>query len=111
MSEKSPEDIAELVKFLTDQGLDEATAEEWLKDKVVYQQCQVPAKALRDVLNAAVLVGGIPALPVVVTFMVPQKKTGEFKDQLQAALAKHGGFVWTAEEKAALEGLKPEQMN
>lgn len=109
--EGNPEDQAELVKFLTDQGLDEATALEWLKDKIGYQQCQIPARALRDVLNAAVEVGGIPSLPVVVTFMVPMKNTGAFKERLQQALAKHGGFVWTAEEKAALEGRKPEQLN
>lgn len=111
MANRSPKDIAALVKELTNQGLTEAEAKEWLEGKVVYQSCQVPAQALRDVLNAALLAGGIPAFPVEVTFMVPLKKMAEMRKQLEGALAKHGGFVFTAEEKAALDGSKLAKLN
>ena len=107
---KSPEDRQELVDFLKAHGWDDEKANQFLDDKVGIRMLQIPGKCLLDVLQA-VCKEGIPMGTVPVQFLVPDGNWDAFKAAAEAAIAKHGGFIFTPEENAALSGFDPETIN
>jgi hypothetical protein len=97
----------DLVAFLKEHGWDEEKANKFLNDKVGVRQLQVPGKCLLDILQA-VCKEGIPFGTVTVNFLVPDGNWDNFKASAEASIAKHGGFIFTPEEKAALSGMGAE---
>lgn len=97
-------DRAELLKFLKEHGWDEEKSERFLEDTVGTRVLQIPGKCLMDVLKE-VCQEGIPVGDITVAFLVPQGNWDAFKQRAADAIAKHGGFVFTPEEKAALSNL------
>lgn len=97
----------ELVDFLKAHGWDDEKSNQFLDDKVGTRQLQIPGKCLLDVLQA-VCKEGIPFGTVAVNFLVPEGNWDAFKAAAEAAIAEHGGFVFSPEEKAALADIDPE---
>jgi len=94
-------DREELVKFLQEYGWSREKAEAAMADTMGVRLLSIPGKCLLEMLKE-VCQEGIPVGDVTVAFLVPQGNWDAFKQRAQDAIAKHGGFVFTPEEKAAL---------
>jgi len=111
MSKKgSPEDRQESLDFLKSHGWDEEKANRFLDDKIGIRILRIPGKCLLDVLKE-VCQEGIPTGEIQVEFLVPSGNWDAFKQRAEGAIAKHGGFVFTPEEKAAWVGDGPKTIN
>jgi len=91
----------ELVDFLKSHGWDEEKANRLLDGQVGVCHVQIPGPQLLDVLQELVK-EGIPIGRTPISFMVPRDNWDNFKETAQRAIAKHGGFVLTPEEDAAI---------
>ncbi len=110
MSDQEPEDRQELVDFLKTHGWDDQKANRFLDDQVGIRQLQIPSRCLLDVLQE-VCQEGIPVGEIRINFLVPDGNWEAFRKRAEAAIAKHGGFLFTPEEKAALSQIAPETIN
>lgn len=107
---KNDNDRQKLVEFLKSHGWDDEKANKFLDDKVGIRMLSIPGKSLLDVLQA-VCQEGIPVGTITVSFLVPMGNWDAFKKTAEAAIAKHGGFVFTPEEKAMLSGAGSDTLN
>jgi hypothetical protein len=104
------DDREELIKFLQEHGWSREKSEAAMDDTMGIRLLQIPGKCLLDVLKE-VTQEGIPTGTIQVAFLVPGKGWDAFKKRAEVAIAKHGGFVFTPEEKAALANVDPETVH
>ena len=97
-------DQQDLLDFLKRHGWDEEKAQELLKDKCGLRTLQIPGAYLLDVLQE-VSQEGVSIGDTTVLFLVPKKNWTSFQEKAAQAIAKHGGFVVTSEEKALMDSV------
>lgn len=106
MSDEEKNDRQWSRDFLKSHGWDDEKSERFLNDEVGTIALQIPGNVLLDVLREACQ-EGIPIGTVRVDFLVPNRNWTVFKERVQEAISKRGGFMLTPEQKAALEGIEP----
>ncbi len=114
MSNHDQDDRQELIDFLRSHGWDDQKANRFLDDQVGVRRLQIPGRCLLDVLRE-VCQEGIPISDesggIWISFLVPSGNWEAFKQRAEAAIAKHGGFLLTSEEGAALSQITPKLLN